>query len=254
MAQARIIVGENNAVRSYAFEMAKGLNCLAETAKPCGECLSCRVFESGNHPDIIFVTGTKASGIGVDDVRQQVILPMATKPFRYKYKIFIVDKAETLTPAAQNALLKTIEEPAPYGFFLFLAPHEHNFLPTVLSRCSLKKLKITAELKADGELMELAREISDTVENLDILETFMLYKKFEKYKDSKETLQEILNLLYKFFGEKISRRLTQGQPPQKAWFNATKAITHTKRVLTQNGNTQLAIELMLVKMREVQIS
>jgi len=249
MVHSHIIVGDSQTINAHAVNMAKGLNCLAADTVPCGKCLSCRVFGSGNHPDIIFVTGTKASGIGVDDVRQQIVLPMATKPFRYKYKIFIVDKAETLTPAAQNALLKTIEEPAPYGVFLFLAPHTHNFLATVLSRCSLQKLGGQSAVKeTDPALTALANDICENIHKMDMLETFALYKRFELYKESKETLQEILNLLYKSFGEKINEATAAGYLPQQNWFNAAQAIIYTKKVLTQNGNTQLAIELMLVKM------
>jgi len=244
----QIVVGEADAVRAYAIHMAKGLNCLADGEKNC-DCLSCRTFDSGNNPDIIFVKGTKTSGIGVDDVREQVILPMATKPFKYKHKIFIVDKAETLTHAAQNALLKTIEEPAPYGVFLFLAPHAHNFLPTVLSRCSLRKLNAPTAAKApDAELAALAKEVSETVHQMDMLQIFALYKRFEPYKESKETLQALLNVLYDFYGKKITQATMQGQEPSRLWFNATEAITHTKKILSQNGNTQLAIELMLVKL------
>ena len=249
MAQAQILLGEAEFVRTKAMDMAKGLNCFADNT-PCGQCPSCKVFDSGNHPDTIFVKGTKQSGIGVDDVREQIVLPMSTKPFKYKYKIFIIEKAETLTPAAQNALLKTIEEPAPYGVFLFLAPHAHNFLATVISRCSIVKLNKKQEINpTDKTLLTLASEIADNIHNMDTLETFMLYRKFEPYKDSKETLQELLSLLYIKFGEKISTAINRGQEPPISFLNATKAITKTRKILSQNGNTQLAIELMLVKMK-----
>jgi len=82
-----------------------------------------------------------------------------------------------------------------------------------------------------------------------MLGAFALYKRFEPYKESKETLQELLNLLYDFFGKKIAQAMKQGQHEiSQSWFNAIQAITHTKKILSQNGNTQLAIELMLVKM------
>jgi len=251
MSQSYILTGEPEQTRAYAMNMAKTLNCLAGNEVPCGECLSCRVFDSGNHPDTVFVTGTKASGIGVDDVREQIIMPIATKPFKYKYKVFVINKAETLTPAAQNALLKTIEEPAPYGVFLFAAPHAHNFLPTVLSRCTLRKLNNSPTNKSpDADLATLAKEIADTVHEKDMLGVFALYRRFEPYKDSKETLQELLSLIYGCYGKKITNAVRQNQSPSKAWFNATQAIARTKQVLSQNGNTQLAIELMLVKLNE----
>ena len=247
MSHAQILIGDVDAVFSRAQVLAKGANCLADTAKtPCGSCTSCKLFDTGNHPDTFYVTKTKQNSIGVDDVREQIVVPMATKPYSSRYKVFITDKAENLTPAAQNALLKTIEEPAPYGLFLFLAPHVHNFLPTILSRCHLHKLADSAGTTHDPQLQTLAQEIADNSHNLDILQAFQYYRKFEPYKESKETLLQLLDLLYHAFGKKISTMAKEGQQPKQEWLNAVSAIAHAKNVLSQNGNTQLAIELMLV--------
>ncbi|MCL2224089.1 MAG: hypothetical protein FWB96_03865 [Defluviitaleaceae bacterium] len=244
MSHAYIFVGENKtAVRNHALAIAKGLNCERENA--CGNCLSCRVFDSGNHPDTVYVKGTKQSGIGVDDVREQVIMPMAVKPFKYKHKIFIIESADTLTPAAQNALLKTIEEPAPYGVFLFLANNTFNFLPTVLSRCVVKK--ITGEDAAPPELQALAEEIFSALQTADIPETFALYRKIEPL--PKDALHDFLNALYILYGTKINSAAKNAQPTPQLWLNATAAITNTKKILSQNANTQLALELMLLKLR-----
>ena len=248
MSHAQILVGDGDVVRSHAHVLAKGANCLEKAKNPCGNCTSCKLFEAGNHPDTFYVTKTKQS-IGVDDVREQIVAPMSTKPFGYKYKVFIIDKAEILTPAAQSALLKTIEEPASYGFFLFLAAHPHNFLPTVLSRCHLHKLTSDISTAPSPELQALAQEIADNAQNMDILDALQLYRKFEPYKEAKETLQELLDLIYYVFGKKISDSAKLNQQPKQEWLNAVSAITHAKNVLSQNGNTQLAIELMLIDMR-----
>ena len=226
---------------------AKGLNCMAGRQDPCGECLSCRVFESGNHPDIFFVTGTKATGIGVDDVREQIVQPMATQPFKYRYKVFVVDKAETLTPAAQNALLKTIEEPAPYGVFLFLATHTHTLLPTLLSRCVLVKLG-ESEIEPIAELQSLAEEVASTIAGLDIVETMKLYRRFEPYKESRESISHLLDMLYLSYAKRITQGVATGNSLEKTWFDSIAAIRHTKQALALNGNFQLAIELMLLKL------
>jgi DNA polymerase-3 subunit delta' len=229
---AFIFAGENfSEVRNRAFNFAKKIHC--ESNEICGTCLSCRTFDSGNHPDTIFVKGTKQTGIGVDDVREQIIYPMAIKPFKYPHKIFIVE--ETLTPAAQNALLKTIEEPAPYGVFLFLSQNTHGFLPTVLSRCVVKKFSHENE---NSSFEALAQEIAHEIQGADIPAAFALYKKIEMLE--KNALQEFLNSLYIFFGkiENIQKKIS-----------ATDAISHAKKILSQNGNTQLAIELMLLNLR-----
>jgi len=248
VSHAQILVGEADRVHALAQVLAKGINCVNTSNKeePCGQCISCRVFETGNHPDTFYVTKTKQNSIGVDDVRDQIIEPMSTKPFGYNYKVFIIDKAETLTPAAQSALLKTIEEPAPYGFFLFLAPNAHNFLPTVLSRCHLRK--VYGKVNQNSELQALAKEIADTAHQLDIIDAFALYRKFEPYKESKETLLELLDSIYHAYGEKITESSKTGQVPPEVCLNAVSAIAHTKDVLSKNGNTQLAIELMLTKL------
>ena len=229
---------------------AKQLNCLAGQDSACGECLSCRVFESGNHPDIIFVTGTKATGIGVDDVREQIVFPMATQPFKYKHKIFIIDKTETLTPAAQNALLKTIEEPAPYGVFLFLAAHVQSLLPTLLSRCVLVKLGATAKLP-DAEHEALAEEIASTIADMDILETMAQYRRFEPYKESRESISNLLDMLYLSYAKRITQAAARGEKTNRIWYDSIAAIQYTKQALAQNGNFQLAIELMLLKLNGV---
>ncbi|MCL1845284.1 MAG: hypothetical protein FWF77_05220 [Defluviitaleaceae bacterium] len=230
MAQAFIFAGEDSeAVRKRALNFAKRLNC--ETENACDACTSCRVFQSGNHPDTIFVKGTKQTGIGVDDVREQIIMPAAQLPFKYKHKVFIAD--EPLLPAAQNAVLKTIEEPPPYGVFLFLAQNTHGFLPTVISRCAVKK--IAGEGRSEkSDLQTLAREIFDAAKGADIAESFALYRKIEPLE--KHELPEFLSLLYILCG-KAQR------------FSASAAVSHTRKILSQNANAQLAIELMLLKMR-----
>ena len=234
-----------NVGRAFAMR----LNCLLSQDAACGTCLSCRVFESGNHPDIFIVSGTKATGIGVDDVRDQVVARMATQPFKYRYKVFIVDKAETLTPAAQNALLKTIEEPAPYGVFLFLAAHVHTLLPTLLSRCVLVKLGETMHIP-DDETMALAEEIASNAAGMDILEALALYRRIEPYKDSRESAQSFLDMLYLSYGKRITHAAATGAGPAHIWYDSIAAIKHTKQVLAQNGNFQLAMELMLLRLSD----
>ena len=62
---------------------------------------------------------------------------MEIKPYKYKYKIFIVENADNMTVQAQNALLKTIEEPPAYGIIILISTNYEQFLPTIISRCSL---------------------------------------------------------------------------------------------------------------------
>lgn len=124
-------VGKEALARTFAA----GLQCQSESAdKPCKECVSCRQMESGNQPDVIWVTREKAS-LGVDEIREQLCNTMDIKPFSSPYKIYLVPEAKKMTEAAQNALLKTIEEPPEYGIVILMTSNISALLPTIQSRC-----------------------------------------------------------------------------------------------------------------------
>ena len=190
-----------------------------------------------NNPDIYYVKGTKQSGIGVDDIREQIIKIVNIKPFTYRYKVFIIEKAETLLVAAQNSLLKIIEEPVPYAVFLFQAEHINNFLPTFLSRCIIKRDKL--EKPHD----RLAHEIYESLKTADKLGAVLLY---ERIKDlSKQESYDFLDTLCILYGDKIREKILAGQKVHSV--SEIDIITHTKKTIAGNGNSQLAMELMLLK-------
>lgn len=116
---------------------AKALLCSKKTG--CGSCKSCISFDTDNNPDVIYVKSKKKS-IGVDDVRE-IVKSIELRPYLYEYKIFIIEDADTMTAAAQNAVLKTLEEPPSYGVFILLSNNISSFLTTVLSRSVIFKLK-----------------------------------------------------------------------------------------------------------------
>ncbi len=130
----------NSFAKAIQCENIKSAN-LEETVNACNSCVSCRTFDGGNHTDVIYVNSEKGKVIGVEDIREQVGKNIELKPYKYQYKIFIIDNADSMTVQAQNALLKTIEEPPNYGIFILLSENYNNFLPTILSRCVIFKLK-----------------------------------------------------------------------------------------------------------------
>jgi len=121
-------------------DMSQSYSHLGAIKDPCGQCHSCIQFQTDNHPDVIYVTHAK-EGIGVDDIREQINGTVQVKPYGSPYKIYIVDEAEKMTIQAQNALLKTLEEPPAYVVILLLTTRADAFLPTILSRCITLKLK-----------------------------------------------------------------------------------------------------------------
>lgn len=128
--QGDVGVGKETVARTFAA----GLQCQGTSEKPCRDCVSCHQIESGNQPDVIWVTRDRAS-LGVEEIREQLCNTMDIKPFSSPYKIYIVSEAEKMTEAAQNALLKTIEEPPEYGVVILLTSNISALLPTIQSRC-----------------------------------------------------------------------------------------------------------------------
>lgn len=122
--------------------------------RPCNQCRSCRQAMNGNHPDIIYVVHEKPNVVTVDNIRQQVNGDIAIKPYSGNYKVYIIDEAEKMNVQAQNALLKTLEEPPEYAVILLLATRAEAMLPTILSRCVLLNTKPVSEDLIKGYLMQ----------------------------------------------------------------------------------------------------
>ena len=142
ISHAYIINGEKASGKEFIARIfAMALQCEGEGDKPCGQCHSCKQALSDNQPDIIRVTHEKPNTIGVDDIRTQVNSDIGIKPYSSKYKIYIIDEAEKMNPQAQNALLKTIEEPPSYGILMLLTTNADGFLQTILSRCITLNLR-----------------------------------------------------------------------------------------------------------------
>ena len=119
--------------------------------EPCGKCLSCMQAQSGNQPDIITVTHVKPNSISVDEIRR-MRADLQIKPYAGPHKIYIIPDAEKLTIPAQNALLKTLEEPPEYAVILLIADGTSAFLPTILSRCVILQTRAVEEAQIAGFL------------------------------------------------------------------------------------------------------
>lgn len=145
---------DDSGKRMLAEAFAQTLQCEKGGAEPCLKCKSCHQAMDHNQPDIIYVTHDKPNSIGVDDIRSQINNDMVIKPYSSRYKIYIVDEGEKMTEQAQNALLKTIEEPPEYGIILLLTTNADRFLPTILSRCIRLDLKAVEDERIITYLMK----------------------------------------------------------------------------------------------------
>ena len=121
--------------KMVAEAFALALQCEKGGREGCMECHACKQVLSHNHPDVVYVHHEKPNTVSVDDVRVQINQDVAIRPYSGKYKIYIVDDAEKMNENAQNALLKTLEEPPEYAVILLLSNNAEKFLPTIQSRC-----------------------------------------------------------------------------------------------------------------------
>ena len=155
ISHAYIINGERSSGKEFiAGVFAQALQCETEGVEPCNECHSCKQAVSGNHPDIIRVTHEKPNTIGVEDIRMKINNDIGIKPYSGPYKIYIMNEGEKMTAQAQNALLKTIEEPPAYAVILILTTNLDVLLPTVLSRCVVLDMKPVPDDLVKKYLME----------------------------------------------------------------------------------------------------
>ena len=137
-----IFTGEpGSGKKLLAGTFAAALQCESGESEPCMTCDSCKKVIGKNHPDIITVTHEKPGSISIDEVRDQVVHDVDIKPYCSPYKIYIVDEAQKLSVQAQNALLKTIEEPPAYGIILLLTTNAASMLETILSRSIVLNMK-----------------------------------------------------------------------------------------------------------------
>ncbi len=134
------------------------LNCFShdhESVGPCGECGSCRKILSGNHPDLhIASVPEQKTVLGVSEIRE-AIHQLGYAPFEGRFKILILESGEKLTDEAQNALLKTLEEPPRAAVILLVTPLFGALIPTVVSRCRLVRFQGLPPRLVESHLRDL---------------------------------------------------------------------------------------------------
>ena len=127
--------------RTAAVALAQAINCLQpvrfaelDGADACGVCASCRRIARGVHADVLLIEPGETGAIKVDQVRE-AIDRAAYRPFEGRRRVVIVDAADEMVAEAQNALLKTLEEPPAGSMFVLVTSRPDMLLPTVRSRC-----------------------------------------------------------------------------------------------------------------------
>ena len=203
--QIRASLSRGKLVHAYAFTggtaqerseigmwLCRTLFCEGEE-KPCGDCLPCRKFLHGNHEDFILVKKPADRESIVKDQILELTDRLMLKPFGSRYAVLIED-AQLMNAAAQNKLLKTLEEPASEAVIVLLSDRREALLPTVLSRCVCFSLTQEAsefrEEAAAGKLAGLIMSGAEFYKKKALLEDIIRDKD-----DSRARAEDLLNAL-----------------------------------------------------------
>lgn len=237
ISHAYIFYGEKGSGKKTLADLfARALQCEAEGDKPCNECASCKQALHHNQPDIIYVQHEKPGVISVDEIRRQVNNDIAVKPYSSARKIYVIDEAEKMNIQAQNALLKTLEEPPSYAVIMLLTTNQEALLQTIRSRC------VTLTMKPVPDT-ELQRYLMHTVQVPDykagICAAFARgnvgrAKELAVSQEFDELKEEVLQLL---------QHLQEKSLSDLAAFAKTKA--------DKNSNTEAFLELLQMWYRDV---
>ncbi len=208
---------------AQAFAMALQCQNPDVAARPCGECRACKLIRSGNHPDLITVQLDANTGaLKIEEVRT-VTSKIALKPFEGRYRIAILNDFERAQPRAQDALLKTLEEPPGAAILMVLASSTDAILPTIISRCqniglTLLPLNVVGNVLVEhfgadpaqasllarlsgGRLGWAVRALQDPTlleqrtQALDMLETLLTQNRAGRFAQAEELAKEKLALI-----------------------------------------------------------
>ena len=150
-------------MRDMAVAVAQALNCLTPKSTDgaidaCGTCAACTRIARGLHPDVFVIDVSETGSIKIDQIRDAVDRARY-RPFEGKRRVVIVDDADMMMAAAQNALLKTLEEPAPSSVFMLVTTRPDMLLPTVQSRCPRLRFQSTDVGAVDEDAREIATDV-----------------------------------------------------------------------------------------------
>ena len=268
-----------------AEAFARALLCEKQDPDGCGECRSCRQSDDRNNPDIIYVKHDKPNTISVDDIRTQLNNDIVIKPYSNQYKIYIVDEAEKMNQQAQNALLKTIEEPPAYAVIMLLTTNADSFLQTIRSRCitlNLKSVKNDViksylmtekkipdyqadvcaafaqgvvgkaiKLASSDDFNELKESALSLIKRLDDIDLYEMGEAIKQISDYKLQGQDYFDLITVIFKDEVYDIKKQASKHSYHGIETIiEALDKAKLRINANVNFELVIELLLMTIKE----
>ena len=240
VANAYLFLGSyGSGIREAALSFASALNCERYKGDSCGECPHCKKTDKGTHPDV-YILREDGGSVKIDQIREMISYTRFGPSFG-KWKVCIIDDAQSMTNEAANSFLKTLEEPLPNIVFLLLAESEVGLPKTIMSRC--QKI-IFGELPANAGVES---GIADEVE--------ILYGELKKA--PKSDIVKLLDVSSKIIGEGVDVELTLESLASRFWdregraYEAVRAVLNALSAVKKRANSRLAVDCMCLKLGEI---
>lgn len=254
--------------KMIAKEFAKAILCLGDN-KYCDNCKSCLEFDGQNNPDF-FIVEPDGNAIKIDQIRNMQ-KGVQEKPIISRSKVYIIDNADFMTKEAQNALLKTLEEPPEFVTIILIGENENEFLATIKSRCMIihfnsisdsemeKYLQENYNMNVTSNMLDVfqgsigkAIELKDkqeeyliieqAIENIEKEDLIDLIKKLDILYTSKDEIFDMLDY--------INIILLKKSKENVKYTDCIKIVENTKRRIDQNANYDMSIDNMLFNIWE----
>lgn len=255
--------------KEIAKEFAKQILC--QTKKDNCSCKSCISFDSGNNPDFTLIQ-EDGNYIKIGQIRE-LIEKVYEKPIESNKKVYIIDNSDKMNPEAQNALLKTLEEPPEYIVIILITSNADNILNTVKSRC----IKVSFEKISNEDIKTILNErgfnsnidermfelfngsVARALNILEKKEDFTQLENFVNKVKEKSKLDYLTENKNLFTKDNISEYLEYamvlffnlGKKTNKVeYFNCVKIVQDTINRLKSNANFDMSVDNMLLKIWE----
>jgi uncharacterized protein len=197
------------------------------------------ISERGENPDIHILDGEGKNSIGIEEVKE-LQSELFFHPFENSFQTGIVFEAEKLTPEAQNAFLKTLEESSDETIFVLCTTNEKNLLPTIVSR--------SRKIFAPKNSADIHEEGKDIHINGDLVEIF---GKIEEVSADSERALDFLKSLENTYKLKLERDIKEKDSRKSANLREDlKNIQEAKIRILANGNRRLVLENLILKLRK----
>lgn len=246
--------------RQLAREFAKNIMCLQ--GGDCKDtCESCKKFEEKSNPNYEEINSNeyKKDIITIDQIREKIVNKAYEKPIISNKKVYVINDADKMNEPAQNALLKTLEEPPHYVVIILIVSNDNAILPTIKSRCVIVKFNSLT----NDEIKKIIGNVSD--EELEILNGSLkgyseIEEKVVQYKEIKNTIERLKNdqlldvlnnsdILYQGKDEAINLlNYMNIYLFKENLFDEIKYVEEAKKKILYNNNYEMTIDNLLMKM------